>query len=140
MSQLAIITPVDASGNPIDPGYGQGHPGINRPSNPIVLPPTPPGVNLPDNTLPSGGHPSYPIHIPDRPDNTLPIPPAPTPPGTIWPPLNPGDGVSGKCWLLVFVVGTEHSRYRWILVDADGKPPTGPSGPKPPTPPIAQPK
>lgn len=130
-----MIIPVDSEGRPVDPGYGQGHP-IHRPSNPIVLPPTPPGVNLPDNTLPSGGHPSYPIHIPVGPDNTL---PTPTPPGTIWPPLNPGDGVSGKCWLLVFVIGTEHARYRWILVDADGKPPTG--GIKPPTlPPTPQPK
>jgi len=135
-STLALITPVDSEGRPVDPGYGQGHP-IHRPSNPIVLPPTPPGVNLPDNTLPGGGYPTYPVFIPDRPDNTLPTPPAPTPPGTIWPPLNPGDGVSGKCWLLVLVVGTEHSRYRWILVDADGKPPTV-GGPKPP--PIAQPK
>jgi len=120
MSQLAIITPVDASGNPIDPGYGQGRPGIPHP--PInSLPPVPPGVNVPDNTLPPGhAHPSWPITIPIKPDNTLPVPP-----GTIYPPLGPGDGIYGKSLLLVWVVGTD--KYRWISIEAPGMwPPTTP--------------
>lgn len=119
---LALITPVDADGNPVDPGYGKPV-GPGHPSLPIVLPPLPPGFEVPDNSLPVGPvHPSYPIALPIGPDNTLPLPP-----GTIYPPLNPSDGVSGKCLLLVFVVGTEGHRYRWIVVDApEIWPPTTP--------------
>src|SRR6187200_2463058 len=97
MSQLAIITPVDASGNPVDPSYGQGHPGINRPSHPIALPPLPPGQK-PDNTLPTG--PVYPTHGPIF-INGTPEHPIALPPGQIWPPLNPGDGIYGEALVLV---------------------------------------
>ena len=54
---------------PIDPGYGIS---ADRPSNPIVLPPPPPGIWPP----PSIGNPILPLH----PDNALPVQP-----GTIWP-------------------------------------------------------
>ena len=61
---------------PVDPGYGISS---DRPSNPIVLPPDPPGVW-------PGPHPSHPIVI---------APPG-TPPGVIWPspgrPVDPGYG------------------------------------------------
>jgi hypothetical protein len=53
----------------VDPGYGISS---DRPSNPIVLPPPPPGIWPP----PTGGNPIVPI----GPDNTLPVQP-----GTIWP-------------------------------------------------------
>jgi hypothetical protein len=53
----------------VDPGYGISS---DRPSNPIVLPPAPPGTWPP----PTGGNPIVPVH----PDNALPIAP-----GTIWP-------------------------------------------------------
>jgi hypothetical protein len=61
---------------PVDPGYGISS---DRPSNPIVLPPDPPGVW-------PGPRPSHPIVI---------APPG-TPPGVIWPspgrPVDPGYG------------------------------------------------
>jgi hypothetical protein len=61
---------------PVDPGYGIS---ADRPSNPIVLPPDPPGVW-------PGPRPSHPIVI---------APPG-TPPGVIWPspgrPVDPGYG------------------------------------------------
>jgi hypothetical protein len=52
----------------VDPGYGISS---DRPSNPIVLPPAPPGIWPP----PTVGNPIAPII-----DNTLPVAP-----GTIWP-------------------------------------------------------
>ena len=61
---------------PVDPGYGIS---ADRPANPIVLPPDPPGVW-------PGPRPSHPIVI---------APPG-TPPGVIWPspgrPVDPGYG------------------------------------------------
>jgi hypothetical protein len=113
-SQLALITALSGSGERPDnelPGGRPPHVG----GGPIVLPPRPPGwPPVPDNTLPSGGaHPSNPIFLPAGPDNTLPVPP-----GTIWPPLNPGDGVSGSGLLLVVVIGADGvQKTKWISVE-----------------------
>jgi hypothetical protein len=62
---------------PVDPGYGIS---ADRPSNPIVLPPDPPGVW-------PGPRPSHPIVI---------APPG-TPPGVIWPTpgAHPDQGLPG---------------------------------------------
>lgn len=57
-----------SDGGPVDPGWGIS---ADRPSNPIVLPPAPPGIWPP----PTVGNPIAPII-----DNTLPVAP-----GTIWP-------------------------------------------------------
>jgi len=122
MSTLAYITPVDPNNGPVDPGYG--HPaGPGHPSN--TLPPVPPGQNVPDNTLPSGPvRPSQPIFIPETPSNPIALPP-----GHIWPPLNPGDGIYGKSLVLVWVVGTD--KYRWVSLDRPAVwPPTSPAEPK----------
>jgi hypothetical protein len=85
---------------------------------------------------PSGGTPSHPIFIPGTPEH-----PITAPPGTIWPPLNPGDGVGGEGWLLVVVLGADGlRRVKWISVNV------GPEHPivQPPMhggkPPVAQPK
>lgn len=122
---LAWITPV-SGGHPDQglPGGGeypdQGLPGGGgRPSHPIALPPLPPGVPTPPIALPptvwppqppSAGGPSNPIVIPGTPEHPIALPP-----GTVWPPLNPGDGVGGKALLLAWVVGTD--KYRWVVVD-----------------------
>lgn len=98
------------------PGYG------GRPSNPIFIPlPGRPDNSLPgsggsiDNTLPGSG---------GRPDNSLPGSGGsidntlPMPPGTIWPPLNPGDGVQGKGLLLILVLGADGvEKFKWLVVD-----------------------
>jgi hypothetical protein len=90
-------------------GPAEGRP--DRPNN--ALPPLPPGFR-PDNALPiAPARPAFPIVIPVPPDATKPIEP-----GTIWPPLNPSDGVAGKCLLLIVVVGASGSGYRWLAVDA----------------------
>lgn len=133
-----------------DQGLPPGSPG--SPSHPIELPPLPPGVPSHPITLPpSGGIPSHPIFIPGAPDQGLPgdgespgkpdqgLPPGSSgspgvpshpialPPGTVWPPLNPGDGVVGKGWLLVIVLGADGKhKAKWIFIDT--------------TPPVAAPK
>ena len=104
-------------------------PGV--PSHPIVIYPPRPDQGLP----PTGGKPDQglpPTGSPPKPDqglpgsqpgvdNSLPVPPA-----TVWPPLPPGTGVSGKALILIWVVGVG---YRWLVV----------SGPDI-WPPVAQPK
>lgn len=134
-SHPIVLPPVPPGFPPIPdntlPGYG------GRPSNPIFLP----FPGRPDNSLPgSGGR-------PDRPDNSLPgsggsidntLPGSggsidntlPMPPGTIWPPLNPGDGVQGKGLLLILVLGADGvEKFKWLVIDAPGM-----------WPPVAQPK
>ena len=109
-SALALITFVDRSGRPVDPGFGQGgggpvDPGFGVGGGGPVDPgfgvgggPVDPGfgVGLPpviDNGLPGHGHidnglPTYPV----RPDNSLPSAPGiwPKPPFVgVWPPRQP---------------------------------------------------
>ncbi len=157
--QLALITPLSLSGDRPDNSLPGGPP--TYPSHPIELPPLPPGFH-PSHpiVLPPSGHPSHPIFIPIGPDQGLPgvppspdqglpgIPPSPDqglpgsggspshpialPPGTVWPPLNPGDGVAGKGLLLVIVLGADGvQKFKWLVVDSPGIWPT---------PPVAQPK
>lgn len=87
---------------PIDPGYGQGRP---------------PQV---------GGGPARPPGQPGRPETGLPEspevqPPIHLPPGVIWPPLPPD--VHGKYLALVLIAGTPGYKYRYVVIDADAKPP-----------------
>lgn len=123
---LALITPIEypSDGRPTHPIAGP--PAF--PTHPIQLPPLPPGLH-PSHPIalpPTGERPSNPIYIPDVDiDNSL-----PQAPGTVWPPLNPGDGVAGKGLLLIWVVGTD--KYRWVVVDM--------AAPWPPIAPPAQPK
>ena len=147
--QLCYITPV--SGGHPDQGLPPGEPGT--PTHPIELPPLPPGTK-PEHPItlpPGGGTPSHPIFVPIEPAHPIAgEPPTPShpiagggepvtpehpislPPGTIWPPLNPGDGVQGKGLLLVIVVGSDgRSKYKWVVVDAPSIWPQ---------PPVAQPK
>lgn len=136
--QIALITPIElpdvGGGSPPAPS----HPIAGFPSHPIELPPLPPGVEAPSHPIvpPSGGEaPSYPIFIPGTPEH-----PIVAPPGTVWPPLDPSDGVAGKALILAWVVGTK--KYRWVVVEV----PTSPEHPwVPPSgggrkPPAAQPK
>ena len=116
--QLAyILTLSGGSVNYPDQGLPPGQPpSIDNTLPP--LPPLPPGMPpLPDNSLPpAGARPSNPIFIPVPPNSTLPIPP-----GTIWPPLNPGDGVQGPGLLLVIVLGADGGpKVKWIAVEAPG--------------------
>jgi len=73
---LAIITFLDGSGRPVDPGYGGGIPVGGRPDN--SLPGG--GVNYPSQGLPGGGHisllPVYPFDPTLDVDNTLPNAPS----------------------------------------------------------------
>src|SRR4029077_4210127 len=111
---------------PVDPGYGAGTPDHVWP--PVSLPPLPPGVwpSPPVGTWPPSrpGIPTHPIVIyppkpdqglpptgsPPKPDQGLPgaAPPVnnslPVPPATVWPPLPPGTGVSGKALILIWVI------------------------------------
>jgi hypothetical protein len=103
-----------------------------EPSHPIALPPPVAGQPLP--TPPAT--PTHPIATPPPvAGQPLPTPPVlpghplPTPP-TVWPPLNPGDGVQGSGWLLVLVIGADGQyKAKWILVDTGA-----PSHPIAPTP------
>ncbi len=104
-----IFVPIEPT-HPIDPGGEPPAPDQGLPGSPAA----------PDQGLPGsggGGTPSHPIALP---------------PGTIWPPLNPGDGVYGKGLLLIIVVGADGVRkFKWVVVD----------GPEVwPKPPAAQPK
>jgi hypothetical protein len=125
-SYLARITQYDDIRDvPVDPDFGIDV-GQGRPTHPIQLPPTPPGLR-PDNSLPSAPvRPSQPIFIPETPDNALPVPP-----GTIWPPIPPSTGASGRVWILIYVVGVGH---RWLLINGPAiwPPPTGPGAPNRP--------
>jgi hypothetical protein len=106
-------------------------PGSGHPSNPIFIPlPSRPGIDnsLPgsggsiDNTLPGSGSGSG---SSGSIDNTLPGGPpghidnTPILPGTIWPPLNPGDGVQGPGLLLVLVLGCDGgAKWKWVFINA----------------------
>lgn len=97
---------------PIDPGFGVGRP-------PTV-----------------GGGPARPPVTPGRPEQPLPEtpevePPIVLPPGAIWPPLPPD--VHGKFLALVLVGGMGHGvKYRYVVIDADAKPPHRPGRPEHP--------
>lgn len=125
---LAYIKILEGQDDEVDPGYGvEGRPGIPHPGGgPIRIPPLPPGVKPPPNTIwpprPLPPHISPPIYIGETPDNTLPIPP-----GTIWPPLNPGDGIQGKILAVVWLVGIG---YRWVVLQVPHIS-TGLPGPEP---------
>jgi hypothetical protein len=166
--QLAYIVPVNApDGGDESPSHPiAGWP--TRPAHPIALPPLPPGspehpivppsVGAPSHPIVLPGAPSHPIFIPGTPTHPiatpppvagqpLPTPPVlpghplPTPP-TVWPPLNPGDGVQGPGWLLVLVVGADGQyKAKWIWVDlVPTHPITLPGAPAQPIVPPAQPK
>jgi hypothetical protein len=128
---------------PLPPGTHPSHPialppSGNYPSHPIFIPiepshPIAPGGEQPSHPIaPGGGRPA-------RPDQGLPgsgetpTHPIALPPGTVWPPLNPGDGVTGKGWLLVVVVGADgYRKSKFVLVDLGAG--------IWPTPPVAEPK
>jgi hypothetical protein len=116
VGQLAYIQPIEMPGAPGTPTHPiAGAPAL--PTHPIELPPTPPGT-APEHPIalpPSGAEPSFPIVLPGTPEHPIALPP-----GTIWPPLDPSDGVSGKVCLLVWIVGTK--RYRWVVVDVGAGP------------------
>jgi hypothetical protein len=124
--QLAYIVPVNPeNGEPGKPTQ----PWLPSPEHPIVLPPLPPGMEQPEHPIvlpPAGEHPEYPIYIPGTPTHPIALPP-----GTVWPPLNPGDGVQGKVLLLVVVIGSEEHKYRWVVVDAPTVWPTPPPAGQP---------
>jgi hypothetical protein len=124
---------------PTDPDYGvdegagvwpdPGHPDIGLPAPPpgIWPPLTPdhPWLPLFPSQLPTpGGPPPTAEH------------PIALPPGTVWPPLPPD--VHGKYLALVLIGGGGHgAHYRYVVIDADAKPPARPDQGLPPT---AQPK
>lgn len=138
MAEKALVygTVIEGGKGPVDPDYGV--PGGEHPDQglpPYVwhgLPPLPPGI---DNELPpTVWPPDFPVFVPDpNPPGTWP------PPGTVWPPLDPSDGITGKGLLLVIVVGGGRRAYRWIVTDKPIPPPDKPpdGGGKPPD---AQPK
>jgi hypothetical protein len=130
---LAYIVPVE--GGHVDnslPGGGDGGE-VDNSLPPIELPPLPPGVDRPSHPIalpPFGGRPSFPIYIPGTPEHPIALPP-----GTVWPPLDPSDGVAaGKVLLLAVVVGAgggqRVARARWIVVDTSltPTPPIAPGG------------
>lgn len=140
--QLAMIVPIGGGSNL--PDFGGGIPARPpAPSHPIQLPPLPPGVDVPSHPIalpPSGEAPSHPITIPGTPEHPIALPP-----GTIWPPLDPSNGVAGKALVLVFVYGAGQYATRWLVVDTNLHPGMPlPGGPPPtagtPLPPTAQPK
>jgi len=123
--------------DPVDPGYGVGHP---KPPH-ISLPPTPPDVVYPlppgiDNSLPE--NPDWPVVIPQPPEKPQPGPPPvagvgpiePAPPGIIWPP--PNLPIGGKSWVLIAIIGSGGNRKYWLKVDPAvvWPPMTPPASPK----------
>ena len=96
-----------------------GRPPITKP-----LPPLPPEITEPEPPAPDEGTaPEHPIFIPERPGK----PPIQLPPGAVWPPFNPGDGIQGKALLFCWVPGVGK---KWIVVDV----PAGGVGNPPPRP------
>ena len=101
--------PGHVGGGPVKPGLP-----------PIAIPPLPPGVSHPPGTQPPiATQPDFPTHLPAPPH---------LPPGTVWPPFNPGEGLSGKALVVVFVPG---SGAKWVVID---------TGAQVPQPPVAGPK
>lgn len=104
---------------------------------PLVKPPLPPGVGEPGHPLPDPepepepGKPGLPIFLPDEPGHPLPLPP-----GTVWPPVNPGEGLQGKILLLCWIPGVGS---RWVVVELPPLPGWTPEH-LPSQPPIPQPK
>lgn len=93
-------------GLPARPGQGLPGGGPTRPGQ--GLPPTP-GQPLPDEPPEVGGGPVL-------------------PPGAIWPPLPPD--VHGKYLALVLIAGMPGgAKYRYVVIDADAKPPHRPGRP-----------
>lgn len=114
------FTPVQGSLPPLPerPGWTPEHPWVpggpgegGEIEPPIVLPPLPPGMVMPPIALPPTGEaPEYPIYIPSTPEHPIQLPP-----GTVWPPFNPGDALHGKVLLLVWVPGT--GKHKWVVVE-----------------------
>ncbi|HEX7199488.1 MAG TPA: hypothetical protein VF213_08420 [Dongiaceae bacterium] len=100
--------------------------------------PVDPGYGIPGGRPPHvGGGPARPPGAGGRPDQGLPgegtevEPPMVLPPGAIWPPLPPD--VHGKFLALVLVGGMGHGvKYRYVVIDADAKPPHRPGRPEHP--------
>lgn len=113
MPQEYYIMPVGKHDeDPVDPDFGVGG---GSPSHPITLPPLPgilpkPGEPSHPITLPpqKPGHPSHPIFIPESPEHPIALPP-----GTIWPPLPPDSGITGKVAILIWVIGVGHRWFVW---------------------------
>lgn len=145
-SFVARITPLESGGSPDqglpgNPGYPghplppfPGYPGHPLPPGGIALPPIalppfpglwpPPGQPTLPIVIPPGNVAMPPIFIPEDPTK----PPA-LPPGTIWPPIPPDTGITGKVIILVWIIGVG---YRWYVYDAAAvTPPIQPTpGPK----------
>jgi len=135
-----VISPVHHVGakppgggqHPVDPGYGQGHPLPPHVGGGPAEPPAtvwPPPAH-PDNELPGSPPPHGPGGGGERPDHGLPggppphadiDPPETAPPGTIWPPTQPGEPPlppqSQDQWVLIWIPG--HG-YKFMKIE--GKP------------------
>jgi len=127
--QLVWVTPVEGLGGG-SPEHPWVPPSPGEPAHPIEpVPPLPPGI------WPSPGRPVPPIALPRPPLEVTPpivIPGTPEhpitlPPGVVWPPLNPGDGLQGKVLALVWLVGIG---YKWAVLEV----PEIPGFPMPPHP------
>src|SRR5215471_9078547 len=79
-------TPVGGD-DPVDPGYGHGHPLPPYAKPPIHIPPAPPIIN-----------------------------PPPDPPNTIWPPPDNLPSPT-KGWVLVYIIGSGGKKAHWLWVD-----------------------
>lgn len=89
------------------------HPPWGKPIQPLPpLPPVDPPIDPPE--VDDGATPEHPIFLPDKPN---------LPPGFVWPPFNPGDGIQGKALLLCWVPGVGK---KWIVVDVPSLPGTWP--------------
>lgn len=103
---------------------------------PVTKPPLPPGVTDPDpgtKPIDPDAEVQPPIFIPGTPEHPIVLPP-----GTIWPPVNPGAGLQGKILLLCWIPGVGS---RWVVVELPPLPGWPPEGtPMPPMVPPAQPK
>lgn len=93
------------------PGSFPGYPstGPVRPGRPVD-----PSWGIPDAPEIWPGTPDQPIHLP--PVAGLPLPPVDPPPGTIWPPIDPGFGVpEGTALALVWISGVGY-RYAVLTI------------------------
>lgn len=138
------FTPLEGSLPPMPelPGPPAGGIGGRPPNRPMPIPPEPPGVGgepgHPIEPPTEGGEPEQPIYIPGTPEHPITLPP-----GTVWPPFDPSEGLEGTVCLLVWVPGT--GKCKWIVVQLpelpDWKPPTIGKPIQPlPTPPEREPK
>lgn len=102
------FTPLEKPGRPeLKP------PDFGKPVQPLPpLPPVDPPIDPPE--IDEGATIEHPIFLPDKPG---------LPPGFVWPPFDPSDGLHGKVLLLCWVPGVGK---KWIVVDVPSLPGTWP--------------